>query len=302
MDITVIILTYNESLHIERCIKSLLPITNNINVIDSFSTDSTVKIASRLGAKVYSNSWINYAKQFQWALENTNINSKWVMRMDADEYLTDELVIEINKIDSDELITKKIKGFYIKRQVHFMGKWIKHGGFYPIKLMRIWEKSHGKIESKWMDEHIILDSGNTMILENDLIDKNLNNLSWWINKHNSYSTREAIDILNKSYNLFQSIGISSKISKKSQDKNIRWYKENVYLKFPKYVRAFLYFLFRYFFKLGFLDGKQGIIWHFLQSFWYRFLVDAKVDQILYISKTKNQTIHETIKKDFNINI
>lgn len=302
MDITVIILTYNESLHIERCIKSLLPITNNINVIDSFSTDSTVKIASRLGAKVYSNSWINYAKQFQWALENTNINSKWVMRMDADEYLTDELVIEINKIDSDELITKNIKGFYIKRQVHFMGKWIKHGGFYPIKLMRIWEKSHGKIESKWMDEHIILDSGNTMILENDLIDKNLNNLSWWINKHNSYSTREAIDILNKSYNLFQSIGISSKISKKSQDKNIRWYKENVYLKFPKYVRAFLYFLFRYFFKLGFLDGKQGIIWHFLQSFWYRFLVDAKVDQILYISKTKNQTIHETIKKDFNINI
>ena len=302
MDITVIILTYNESLHIERCIKSLLPITNKINVIDSFSTDSTVKIASRLGAKVYSNSWINYAKQFQWALENTNINSKWVMRMDADEYLTDELVIEINKIDSDELITKNIKGFYIKRQVHFMGKWIKHGGFYPIKLMRIWEKSHGKIESKWMDEHIILDSGNTMILENDLIDKNLNNLSWWINKHNTYSTREAIDILNKSYNLFQSIGISSKISKNSQDKNIRWYKENVYLKFPKYVRAFLYFLFRYFFKLGFLDGKQGIIWHFLQSFWYRFLVDAKVDQILYISKTKNQTIHETIKKDFNINI
>ena len=302
MDITVIILTYNESLHIERCIKSLLPITNKINVIDSFSTDSTVKIASRLGAKVYSNSWINYAKQFQWALENTNINSKWVMRMDADEYLTDELVIEINKIDSDELITKNIKGFYIKRQVHFMGKWIKNGGFYPIKLMRIWEKSHGKIESKWMDEHIILDSGNTMILENDLIDKNLNNLSWWINKHNTYSTREAIDILNKSYNLFQSIGISSKISKNSQDKNIRWYKENVYLKFPKYVRAFLYFLFRYFFKLGFLDGKQGIIWHFLQSFWYRFLVDAKVDQILYISKTKNQTIHETIKKDFNINI
>ena len=100
-DISVIILTYNEELHIERCIKSLLPVVKEIFIIDSFSTDKTVEIAEKLGAKVYQNTWINYALQFQWGLDNCPISTEWVMRMDSDEYILPELQNEIsNKIQN----------------------------------------------------------------------------------------------------------------------------------------------------------------------------------------------------------
>ena len=93
-DISVLILTFNESQHIERCINSLKLITNNIFVVDSFSTDNTVKICENLGAKVYQRKWKNYADQFQWGLENCPIETEWVMRMDADEYIEPDLIEE----------------------------------------------------------------------------------------------------------------------------------------------------------------------------------------------------------------
>ena len=122
-DISVIILTYNEEQHIERCIKSLLPFAKEIFLVDSFSTDKTVEIAQNLGAKVYQNPWINYALQFQWGIDNCSISTEWVMRMDADEYILPELQTEIsNKIQN---IQDKVSGIYIKRRVYFKDKWIK---------------------------------------------------------------------------------------------------------------------------------------------------------------------------------
>lgn len=302
MELTVIILTHNEEMHIERCIKSLIPISKKIHVIDSNSTDSTVEIAKNLGAKVFTNSWINYAKQFQWALDNTNIKTKWVMRMDADEYITDELSSEILNLDELFFIKNDITGLYINRRVHFMGKWIKHGGYYPVKLLRIWQFRYGKIEDRWMDEHTILSHGQTTVLKYDLIDDNLNNLSWWIQKHNSYASREAIDVLNKRHNLFDIESIEKKLSPKKQDLKIRWFKENIFLKFPKFLRAFLYFCYRYLFRLGFLDGKYGLIWHFLQGFWYRFLVDSKIEEIYYLSRKNKKSIKEIINNEYGFKI
>lgn len=287
--ITVIILTYNEELHIERCIKSAYQITNKIIVIDSFSSDDTIKIAKELGVVVYQNPFVNNAQQFQWAIDNCHFETEWIMKMDSDEIIMPNLASEINK----KLINTPVNvgGYQVKCRVHFMGKWIKRG-FYPMILNRIFRLSYGYMEQKWMDEHIQLRQGKWLLLENDIVDENLNNLSWWTNKHNNYSTREAIVRLNNKYNF-----LSADFSKYSDKLS-----KMIYTKFPLFFRAFMYFIYRYIIRFGFLDGIQGFIWHVLQGFWYQILVDAKIYQIEYLAKKKNKTIVQILEEDFNFKI
>ncbi len=297
-DISVIILTYNEELHIERCIKSLLPVVKEIFIIDSFSTDKTVEIAEKLGAKVYQNTWINYALQFQWGLDNCPISTEWVMRMDSDEYILPELQNEIsNKIQN---IQNNVSGIYIKRRVYFKDKWIKHGSYYPTWLLRIWRYKDGHIEQRWMDEHIKLVKGDTIQFENDLVDDNLNDLTWWTNKHNNYATREAVDILNIIHEFINYDEVNSNFFG-TQEERKRFLKKK-YANLPLFTRPFIYFLWRYFIKLGFLDGKQGLIWHFLQGFWYRFLVDAKIYEIEKKSKDFNLSLKDTLKEKYGFKL
>lgn len=289
--ITVIILTHNEKLHLERCIKSLIPFAKEIFVVDSLSSDNTREIATSLGAKVYKNSWINYAEQFNWGLQNCPISTKWVMRMDADEYVTSELQTEIkSKLSS---LPDSVTSIYVKRQVHFLGKWIKRGGYYPTWLLRIWHFDKGFCEKKWMDEHIKVTEGTSVFFKNDIVDHNLNNLTWWTTKHNNYATREVVDLLNIRYNLLQYDEVKPALFG-TQEQRKRWLKIR-YAKLPLFTRPFIYFLYRYVFKLGFLDGTKGLIWHFLQGFWYRFLVDAKVFDIKRKVKLNNSSLLQEVE-------
>jgi hypothetical protein len=220
------------------------------------------------------------------------------MKMDADEYVLPELAIEIEeKIDS---LNHDVSGIHIKRRVYFMDKWIKHGSYYPIWLLRIWRYKKGQMEQRWMDEHIKLSEGKSIQFENDLVDDNKNNLTWWTEKHNNYATREAVDILNILYGFIQYDEVEPKLLG-SQDQRKRWLKIR-YASLPLFVRPFLYFTWRYFFKLGFLDGKQGLVWHFLQGFWYRFLVDAKIYQMQKIANDESKSLKQVIKDDFGINL
>lgn len=296
--VSVLILTHNEHLHLERCINSLQSFAKEVFVVDSYSTDSTVQIAERLGAKVFQNAWINYAIQYQWGLDNCPISTEWIMRMDADEYVTPELAEEI--LYRLPYMDTSISGVIVNRRVYFMDKWIKHGGYYPIKLLRIWRNGFGTIEQRWMDEHIKLKEGFTLGFENDIVDHNLNNLSWWTDKHNSYATREAIDLLNKKYNIFSQDSIDT--SSKEQGAIKRWYKDNLYARSPLFLRSLLYFFYRYFLQFGFLDGKEGLIWHTLQGLWYRFLVDAKITQIEYLSYKEGLTIKEVLETHYNFKL
>jgi len=296
-DLSVIILTYNEQKHIERCIKSLLPIAKNIFIVDSYSTDKTVEIAESLGAKVYQNKWPgNHAIQFQWGLDNCPIETEWVMKMDSDEYVLPELAEEINAKIS--VLDDDVSGVYIKRRVYFMDRWIKHGGYYPTWLLRIWRYDKGRMEQRWMDEHIKLSSGKTVQFENDLVDDNKNNLTWWTTKHNNYATREAVDILNILYNFVSYDEVVPNIFG-TQEQKKRWLKIR-YASLPLFIRPVLYFHWRYFLKLGFLDGKQGLIWHFLQGFWYRFLVDAKIYEIYFRAGKEKKEIAKFLKKEYGI--
>ena len=272
-DISVVILTLNEELHIKRCIESLLPVTSNIFVVDSFSTDGTVDIATSLGAKVYKNSWPgNHAKQFQWGLDNCPIETEWVMKMDADEYILPKLACEINSRLNE--IDGSISGIYLRRRVIFKERWIRYGGYYPTWLLRIWRYKSGVMEQRWMDEHIKITEGETTRFENDIVDDNKNDLTWWTTKHNNYATKEAVDILNNIYS-FQKYDEVEPNFFGTQEQRKRKLK-HLYAKMPLFLRPFIYFTLRYIIKLGILDGKQGLVWHFLQGFWYRFLVDAKI--------------------------
>jgi len=299
-EISVIILTYNEEKHIERCIKSLKPLVEEIFIVDSYSTDKTIKIAESLGAKVYQNKWENnHAKQFQWGLDNCHIKTKWIMKMDADEYIEPKLAdIILNKLNH---IEDNITGIYLKRKVFVLGKWIRWGGFYPHILLRIWDYRYGRMEQRWMDEHIVLSQGDTLLIEDaDIVDDNKNNFTWWTEKHNNYATREMIDLMNMKYH-FMPIDDALKENNDPQAKFKRVIKEKMYSKLPFGVRPFLYFIYRYFLRLGFLDGFRGFVWHFMQGWWYRMLVDVKCYE--FERKLKEyDDIKVMIEKEYEIKV
>ncbi|MEQ8688294.1 MAG: glycosyltransferase family 2 protein [Imperialibacter sp.] len=292
--ITVIILTYNEERHLERCINSVLPIADKVLVIDSLSTDETVKIAQSLGAEVYQNKWPgSQALQFNWALDHVAIDSEWLLRMDADEYFLPELADEIK--GGLMGVSENINGIYLKRRVYFMDHWIRFGGYYPIYILRIWRTGHGRFERRWMDEHLLLKPGSTLKFKNDFVDANLNDLTWWTEKHNNYATREAAELLNYKHKFLKEASIGARLVT-HQDHYTRFFKEGLYLRLPIFLRALLYFLYRYVVRFGFLDGTKGLIWHFLQGFWYRFLVDAKMYQIEERARKSGKPVREELEK------
>lgn len=272
--IAAIILTKNEEKHIERCIRSLQGVCSEVFVVDSLSTDHTCEIARALGAQVYVNPWKNYATQFNWGLANCPITSDWVWRIDADEFLEGnigEAVLKaISEADAD------VNGIYVRKRIDFMGKPLLHGGWYPSYHLKVWRRGHGNCENRWMDEHIrIFDGQAITVNEGNQVDANLNDLTWWTEKHNGYATREMVDMLMMEYGLDAK---AQEVQPKffgTEEQRKRWLKIR-YIKSPLFVRPFVNFTVRYIIKGGFLDGKQGFVWHILQGFWYRMLVDAKI--------------------------
>lgn len=270
VSVSVIILTKDEEVNLEQCLKSIAGWAEDIFIVDSGSKDKTLEIAREYGAVVKEREFDDFATQFNWGLDNFDINTKWVMKLDADEYLTEKLKSEI--AEKLKNVPDDVSGFLIKRRVYFMGRWIKHGGYYPTWFLRLWRCGLGRLEMRAMDEHTVIDSGKVEKLKNDFVDYNKKDLTWWVEKHNKYASREARAVLSKQKENYKKLG-GGQISRK------RWLKENFYYRLPPFLRALLYWKYRYFIRLGFLDGIPGLIFHFLQGFWYRFLVDSKIYEL-----------------------
>ena len=272
-NLTIIILTKNEEQNLEKCIASFKGVAQRVVIIDSYSTDNTVELAKSLGAEVYEHPFENHAIQFNWALDNINLQTEWVMKVDADEEFTPELADEIGEKLDD--LPVNVNGVILRRRVYFMGRWLKHGGKYPELLLRIFRVGHGMSEMKLMDEHLIVTDGDVVTFINDFSDNNNKSLEWWINKHNWYSNKEVLDHQMKldAVNGNESVG---ETSNSLQAKVKRFVKSYGYYSMPKFFRAHIYFIYRYYFRLGFLDGTEGKIYTFLQAYWYRYLVDAKI--------------------------
>lgn len=268
-DMTAIILTKNEEKNIEYCIESIKSIVKRIIVIDSFSQDKTVSLAQLHGAEVYQHEFINYAKQFMYGMELADIKTTWVLRIDADERLTKESASEIEQL-CEENTNTDINGLVLRFEVNFMGKKLRHGGIYPFRKLLVFKYGKGNIENREMDEHIVLYSGRSVEVMADSEHHDYKDLTYWIDKHNWYSSREVLDYFKYRDNADEGKALDKKASIK------RWVKFNIYYKLPMGMRAHLYYWYRYYWKLGFLDGKEGKIFAFLQAYWYRFLVDAKI--------------------------
>ncbi len=284
-DLTVLIITKNEEHNIGKCIRSLRGIAKRIVVVDSFSTDQTAALARKLGADVYTHPFEDHASQLNWGLAHTDISTQWVMRIDADEELTGELAAEIE--EKLPRLPRKVTGVMLRRRVYFMGRWIRHGGIYPTLLLRIFRRGKAYCEQTLMDEHFLLREGSSVTFKKDFIDNNTKDLEWWINKHNWYSNKELEEQLEQRREMGGDNTMKPRLFG-GQAERKRWLKYMVYYKTPLMRRAHWYFLYRYFIRLGFLDGQEGLIFHFLQGYWYRFLVDAKIYE--------HEKLHREVKK------
>jgi glycosyltransferase involved in cell wall biosynthesis len=282
MTLTVVILTKNEEHHIGRAMASISTVADRVIVIDSGSVDRTVEIARARGAQVLVHNFITQAQQFNWALEQLPADTGWVLRLDADEVVTDNLVAEIKSRLAS--LSPSIGGVYISRRVTFLGRPIRWGGLFPVRVLRLFRHGRGRCENRWMDEHILVEGG-TAEFKGEIVDDNLNSLTWWTEKHNAYASREVVDLLNLEY-CFMPHETVANLRGRQQVGVKRLVKEKVYARFPIGVRALFYFFYRYIVRLGFLDGKEGTAFHVLQGFWYRYLVDMKLFEVkAYMRRT-----------------
>lgn len=270
LPITLIILTKNEDKNIVNIIKNTNDYFNQTIIVDSYSDDTTTDICKRYDIEVYQNKFVNQGIQFNWALDNCKINNEWVMRLDADETMEDELKFEILELFNSKKINEN-EGYFINRMLLWNGKWIKYGGIYPHYILRLFKFGYGRSE-EITEEHIVV-NGKTARLKNKLIENNLkNNIGFFTEKHMFTAIGEMREYLseNKKELIYEDQGFHKS--------SIRRKMKNVYYKFPFYLRALIYFLYRYIFLLGFIDGKEGFSFHFFQSLWYRMYIDKLISE------------------------
>jgi len=270
LPISVIILTYNEEINLPHCLESISGWIEKIFIVDSYSKDKTLEIAKDYEVEIIQHKFEHYSKQRNWALKNLPIKTDWVFNLDADHRVTEELKEELIE-RFKEGPPEDIKGFLISRRAIFMGRWIKHGGHYPTYHAPLFIKDFGYCEYRRYDQHFVVE-GKTKTLKGNIIDIISDSLTTFTNRHNHWASLECDEQINK----------DNKVNKEVKSKFFgdrrqrRRFLRNNYHRLPLFVRPFLYFIYRYIFRLGFLDGKEGLIFHTLQGFWYRFLVDAKI--------------------------
>lgn len=272
LPISVIVLTYNEEKNIRDCLESVNGWADEIFIIDSLSGDRTVEFARHYTDKIFSHPFENYARQRNWAQTSLPIKNDWVLHLDADERPSPQLVSEIKNIFSANV---DIDGFMMPRKTIFRGRWIRHGGHYPSYHLRLFRKDKGKSEERYYDQNYIV-AGKTAMLKGDLINMVTSDIAALIGKYKV--NLEAREIL---YNNNRVLNLELKNNPIGR---INWLRYNIYYKAPIFMRAVLYFLYRYFLRLGFLDGAEGLVFHFYQGFWFRFLVDMKIFELKYLKR------------------
>ena len=280
-DITFIILTKNEEKNISDCLRSVEGFAKRIVVVDSGSTDRTCSLAKEMGAEIYYHEFETHSKQFNWALDNVLITTKWTFRLDADERLTPQLCKELSDLmylhDNDD-----VNGIVIEAWLYFLGRRIQHGCRNKRKLM-MFKTGMARSENRRIDEHNILISGITVSANERFIHYDFKNMSTWIEKMNWYATREVQDYIDYLNGQKEFIDNDKSISK------TRKMKYGLYYRLPMFFRCHLLFVYFYYLRGGFLDGKEGFVFHYMYHRWYRTLVDAKLLEYM-IKKRTNDTI------------
>ncbi len=272
-----IILTYNEEQHLPRLLQSIEELQAPLYILDSGSNDKTLDICKRYNAEIHIHKFDNHPKQWNIALNFFKVKTPWIIALDADQIVTQELFTQLKEFK--DINYKNINAIYFNRKNYFKGKWIKFGGYYPKYLLKMFRNGVGYSDLNENMDHRFIVPGKSIVWRNGhIIEENLkeNNISFWIQKHDKYSNLVAEEEVQRAL-------LNRKQSYKpnffgSPDERIAFLK-NKWWQFPLIIRPFLYFIYRYIFQLGFLDGKYGFIFHFLQGFWFRLIVDIKMEEL-----------------------
>jgi glycosyltransferase involved in cell wall biosynthesis len=285
-DFTFIILTYNEEQHLPRLLESIKELHATTYVLDSGSTDRTLEICDDYNVAYKYHSFDNHPKQWHRALQLFRIDTPWIIGLDADQIVTVELFSQLVSFRDQDF--SGINGIYFNRKNYFKGRWIRYGGYFPVYLLKMFRNGVGYSDLNENMDHRFIVAGKTIIWKKGyLIEENLkeNDISFWINKHNRYSDLLGDEEQNR-INTKRRLETPANIWGSPNERNA-WLKR-IWWKLPRYFRPCLYFTYRFIFRLGFLDGKTGILFHFLQGFWFRLIVDVKIEERLLKSRQFNR--------------
>jgi len=267
-EVAVVILTYNEESNIAQALDSVCGWAHQIFIVDSYSTDHTVPIAGSYPCEVFQNEFENYSKQRNFALTQLPIKTEWVLFLDADEWLPDTLKTEISKITEARPVEN---GFYIKFRLIWDGKWIKRG-YYPSWILRLFRYGKARCEDRPVNEQLIIE-GETGYLHNDFMHEDRKGIGDWIDKHNRYAEREAMELIKRANGVDQQEVEARLFGTQAQRK--RWLRYHVWNRLPPLVRPSFYFFYRYVLTGAFLEGRAAFLYHFMHALWFPMLIDAK---------------------------
>ena len=267
-DLTAVILTKDEAKNIAACIESIRGFAARILVIDCGSTDGTDRIARELGAEVVTHPFTYYAAQFNFALDECDIRTKWVLRLDADERLTPEVIAACEPLLS-RYAEDNINGIAMEANFWFLGKPMKHGAVKKRKIL-IFKQGIGRIEDRKRDAHTILSEGTSVRIPERYEHHDCKDLATYIGRYNWYAGRELVDYIDWRRGRSQDAMTDPTLMAQRRKKF------GLYYKAPMFLRARLLFIYNYILRLGFLDGREGYIYNWFESYWYRFLIDARI--------------------------
>jgi glycosyltransferase involved in cell wall biosynthesis len=281
--VSFLMLTLNEELNLVHSLPILGGWADDIVILDSFSTDRTLEVAAKFGARVVQHKFEGHARQWLWGMQHIDFKHEWVFMHDPDHRLMPQLKAELEAMFARG-VPADVNGFYVKRRNVFQGKWIRHGGYYPTYMLKLVRRHRVSFDEHEFDYRAYVPE-RTLTLQHDIIEENLKeeDITFWIDKHNRFAVRQAEEEMYRAQHP-GSWKTAPRLSG-NPDQRTLWLKKHWY-RMPLFVRPFLYFFYRYFLRLGFLDGKKGFIFHFLQAFWYRLIVDVKLEQLRASASTQ----------------
>jgi glycosyltransferase involved in cell wall biosynthesis len=277
LPLTAVVLTYNEERNLEKCLASIAGHAAQIVVVDSFSTDGTIAIAERHGAEIVQHAYEGHPQQWHWTLGNAAIANDWVFAIDADFVVTpalwDDLRRKLAAGPGD------VDGYYVRHRQIFRGRTISHGGAYPNHWLRIFRRGKARVDlNELVDIHFYVD-GKVGTIEFDVEERNFkdDDIAFWIQKQNNFARKQAVEESRRKAGM---IAWPAKPDFFGTPDQRKLFLKSIWFRLPLYVRPFLYFIYRYVLRLGFLDGKEGFVYHYTQGFLYRLLVDINLEEIL----------------------
>jgi glycosyltransferase involved in cell wall biosynthesis len=275
--VSAVVLTRDEELNLGASLESMSSLVDEVHVVDSGSTDRTIEIARSHGANVVHHEFTGHSAQWQWALEHLPLKHDWVLGLDADQRLTRELADELRTLFASDARVQPYAAFYVTRRNVFRGKWIRWGGYYPKRFIKLFRRSQLVHEEADLLDHHFRVAGKTGMLKHDIIEENLkeDSIDFWIQKHLRYADLLAQEEARRRHGRAPTTVKPAAFG--NPDERAEWQKKT-WVMLPRFVRAPAYFLWRYLFRLGFLDGKQGFAFHFLHAFWFRLITDLKIDE------------------------